>query len=167
MRISVARQSQIQEKSRRNSWLDSLTLSKGKIHKVDMTFTYTGPNTAAEKVRYHIQDTDSGRPLLTDAEIAYELAEAGNNVLQAALACAETLVAKGAHRVTKKIGPRTINYSDLTSQYRALAATLQERIQRGNLGYTAPEMGKVADSTNYPKEFENTDVSGPGWDDSD
>ncbi len=132
-----------------------------------MTFTYTGPNTAAEKVRYHIQDTDSGRPLLTDAEIAYELVEAGSNVLQAALACAETLVARGAHKVTKKIGPRTINYSDLVGQYQALVSTLQERIQRGDFSYTAPEAGTVADSANYPKEFENTDVGGPGWNDSD
>lgn len=131
-----------------------------------MTFTYTGPTTAAEKVRYHIQDTDSGRPLLTDAEIAYELVLAGNDVLQAALACAETLVAKGAHKVTKKIGPRTINYSDLTSQYRALVATLQERIQRGDFSYTVPEAGQVADSANYPKDFEHSDLAGPDWDDS-
>jgi hypothetical protein len=130
-----------------------------------MTFTYTGPNTAAEKVRYHIQDTDSGRPLLTDAEIAYELVEAGNDVLQAALACAETLVARGSHKVTKKIGDRQINYSDLVAQYQALAATLQARIQRGDFSYTAPEAGQVADSANYPKEFEHTDLEGPDWDD--
>lgn len=130
------------------------------------TFTYTGPNSDAEKVRYHIQDTDSGRPLLTDAEIAYELVLAGNDVLQAALACAETLVAKGAHKVTKKIGPRTINYSDLTSQYQALVATLQERIQRGDFSYTVPEAGQVADSANYPKDFEHADLAGPDWDDS-
>jgi hypothetical protein len=131
-----------------------------------MTFTYTGPNTAAEKVRYHIQDTDSGRPLLTDAEIAYELAEAGSNVLQAALACAETLVAKGAHKVTKKIGPRTINYSDLVGQYQALADTIRVRIQRCDFSYTAPAIGAVADAVNYPKEFENTDIGGPSWNDS-
>ena len=131
-----------------------------------MTFTYTGPNTAAEKVRYHIQDTDSGRPLLTDSEISYELGLSGNDVLQAALACAETLVARGAHKVTKKIGPRTINYGDLTSQYQALVATLQARIQRGDFSYTVPEAGQVADSANYPKDFEHSDLAGPDWDDT-
>jgi hypothetical protein len=131
-----------------------------------MTFTYTGPITAAEKVRYHIQDTDSDRPLLTDAEIAYELVEAGNDILQAALACAETLVARGAHKVTKKIGDRQINYGDLTAQYQALAETLRGRIQRGDNSYTMPDAGAVADSANYPKEFEPTDIAGPGWDDT-
>jgi hypothetical protein len=130
---------------------------------IDPDFTYSGPNSNAEKVRYHIQDTDSGRPLLTDAEIAYELVLAGNDILQAALACAETLVARGAHKVTKKNKDRSINYSDLTAQYTKLVEILQAKVQRGDNSYTMPTIGKVADSENYPSAFNPTDLANQDW----
>lgn len=60
-----------------------------------MAFTYTGPNTAAEKVRYHIQDTDSGRPLLTDAESA---------TLAASMATPASGVAIGDTQITMAAG---------------------------------------------------------------
>lgn len=133
-----------------------------------MTFTYDDPNNSdLEAVRFRIQDIDEDRPLLTDEEIEYELSEADDDVLQAALSCAEVLVARGSHKVTKKINGRQINYSDLTAQYQALVATLQAKINRADLGdYTLPSAGadisdrQTADSS-YPIELEHTDLDRP------
>lgn len=131
-----------------------------------MTWTYGG-NPAeddVDAVRYRIQDTDEDRPLITDEEIEYELDEADDDILQAALSCAEVLVARGAHKVTKKINNRQINYSDLTAQYRALVDTLREKIARSEVGsYTIPSAAadiadrQTADSE-YPVELEHTDL---------
>jgi len=130
-----------------------------------MAFTYTGPNTAAEKVRYHIQDTDSSRPLLTDAEITYELDQAGGDVLVAALGCARTLVARGSHKVTKKIGDLQIDYSDLTSQYQSLVAALEERICGADMVSAVPDAGEKTADSEYPTALEHTDLAGPYDDD--
>jgi len=130
-----------------------------------MAFTYTSPTTSAEKVRYHIQDTDSSRPLLTDAEIAYELNLAGGDVLLAALGCARTLVARGSHKVTKKIGDRQIDYSDLTAQYQSLVAALEERISRADMASTVPDAGEKTADSKYPAALEHTDLAGPYDDD--
>jgi hypothetical protein len=129
-----------------------------------MTFTYDDPNSSnLEAVRFRLQDTDSDRPLLTDEEIEFELEEENEDVLLATLACAEVLVARGAHKVTKKIGQMTINYSDLTAQYEKLVATIQAKIARGGAAFTMPTSGKVADAENYPKEFVPTDLASPDW----
>jgi len=129
-----------------------------------MTFTYSDPSDSdLEAVRFRIADTDSDRPLLTDEEIEYELAEANDDVLLAALGCAEALVARGSHKVTKKIGAMSINYSDLTAQYSALAASLEAKINRTDLSYTVPTVGAIADKAQYPDVLEPTDVLALEW----
>lgn len=127
-----------------------------------MTFVYDDPNNShTEAVRFLIQDVDDTRQLLQDEEIEYLLAEASDDVLAASLACAEALLAKGAHRVTKKIGDRSINYSDLTGQYERLITVLQSKTQRGDFSFTVPSTGFVADTVYYPRQFETTDLVGP------
>ena len=134
-----------------------------------MTWTYSGDPAASgtDAVRYKIQDTDEDRPLLLDEEIEYELGEADDDVLAAALSCAEVLVARGAHKVTKKINNRQINYSDLTGQYERLVAALQAKIARADAGsYTLPSAAAdIADrqtaDAGYPVEFEHTDLDRP------
>lgn len=129
-----------------------------------MTFTYDNPNDSdLEAVRFRLQDIDEDKPLLTDEEIEFELAEVDDNILLATLACAEVLVARGAHKVTKKIGQMTINYSDLTDHYIALVGILHAKIQRGDNSFIIPTAGKVADVTGYPKEFETTVLAWPDW----
>lgn len=129
-----------------------------------MTFTYDDPSSSdLEAVRYRIADTDSDRPLLKDEEIEYELAEADDDVLLAALGCAEALIARGSHKVTKKIGQMTINYSDLVTQYTALAASLQSKIGRSDMDLAVPASGKVADSQNCPAELETTVGEALDW----
>jgi hypothetical protein len=132
-----------------------------------MTWTYSGDPSASrlDAVRYRIQDTNEDRPLLEDAEIEYELAEADNDVLQAALSCAEALVARGSHMVTKKIsGEITINYSDLTGQYVQLVEILQTKIRKEDLSFILPSIKKVKDPDNYPIIFEPAEVTGSMWD---
>jgi hypothetical protein len=119
--------------------------------------------TDIEKVRYHIQDNDESVQLLSDDEIQYELDEADNDILAASLACAEALVARGAHKVTKKIGQTTINYSDLTANYERLVSVLQAKIQRADASFSVPQSGEVADVSNYPKAFELTDLEAQSW----
>jgi hypothetical protein len=129
-----------------------------------MTFTYDDPSSSdLEAVRFRIADTDSDRPLLTDEEIEYELAEADDDVLLAALGCAEALIARGSHKVTKKIGQMSINYSDLVAQYTALAASLQSKIGRSDTDLAVPASGKVADAQNYPAELETTVGEALDW----
>jgi len=130
-----------------------------------MTFTYDDPNSSdLESVRYKIGDTDSDNPQLTDEEIEYELAEANSSILLAAARCASALAARYARKVTKKIGDRSINYSDLAAQYRSLAADLESQHQQGAYsGYSVPDIGKVADVENYPVTFEPSDVGQPAW----
>lgn len=129
-----------------------------------MTFTYDGPNDSdLEAVRFRIADTDSDRPLLTDEEIEFELAEASDDILQAALSCAEALVARGSHKVTKKIGQMSVNYADLTAQYASLVTVLQAKIARGDMTFALPASGNVADVAGYPKEFAITELAAPTW----
>jgi hypothetical protein len=131
-----------------------------------MTFTYSDPNDSdLEAVRYRIQDTDSDRPLLTDEEIEYELAEASDDVLLASLGCAEALVARGSHKVTKKIGAMTINYSDLVAQYTSLVSSLQSKIGREDLDFSPPVAGKVADAQNYPDALDTSVIEDLDWKD--
>jgi hypothetical protein len=131
-----------------------------------MTFTYSDPSDSdLEAVRFRIADTDSDRPLLTDEEIEYELAEAGDDVLLASLGCAEALIAKGSHKVTKKIGQMSINYSDLVGQYTALAASLQSKIGREDMTFSVPEAGKVADALNYPDALDTSVTEDLDWKD--
>ena len=130
-----------------------------------MSFTYDNPTgSELEAVRLKIGDTDSDFQQLSDEEIEYELTEANGSILLASSRCASSLAAKYSRKVTKKIGGMSINYSDLAEQYRKLAADLLE--QYNSIGYavTVPEVGKVADAANYPKEFEHTDLAAPEWD---
>ena len=134
-----------------------------------MTWTYSGDPSASstDAVRYKIQDTDEDRPLLLDEEIEYELSESDDDVFRAALSCAEVLLARGAHKVTKKINNRQINYSDLAEQYRVLVESLQAKIARSDLGsYTIPSVAAdIADrqtaDASYPVELEHTDLDRP------
>lgn len=129
-----------------------------------MTWTYDDPNNSnLEAVRFMIQDVNQDFQLLQDEEIEYTLSEADDDVLAASLACAEALVARGSHKVTKKNKDRSINYSDLTAQYEKLVAVLQAKIQRGDNSYNMPTIGKVADSDNYPSVFNPTDLANQYW----
>jgi hypothetical protein len=133
------------------------------VHYLDVSYAI-----AINDIRRAIQDKNPDRPLLSDEEIYDELIAAGGDTLAASLACAEALVARGAHKVSKKIGDRQINYSDLLGHYQALVALLEDKIRRLGLAYVKPPTGKVsggkvADVDNYPIEFQHSDADIADW----
>ena len=59
-----------------------------------------------------------------------------------------------------------INYSDLAANYQKLVDVLQAKIQRGDMSFSMPIAGNVADTENYPDLFETTDIKVSPWDDA-
>lgn len=100
-----------------------------------MGYSYSGDpsESALDAVRYKIQDIDLEDLddwLLSDEEIEYELAQAGNSVLKAAANCAETIAGRFSKKVTKQTAGDRIDYSDLAKQYYALAEALREQASK-------------------------------------
>lgn len=93
-----------------------------------MTWTYGGnPSTSdRDEVRYLVGDTDSTDELTSDEEIAYAIAEAGNNKLAAAMV-AEAIAAKFARDVDVKNGPAQEWASQRYKHYHTKAAELRRR----------------------------------------
>lgn len=93
-----------------------------------MTWTYSGDPSSSNRdaVRFAIGDTDSTDEQLSDAEIAYLLAEHGN-VYAAAQEAVRNLLAKFARLVDKSVGDLKISYSQRLAAYRALLDRLGER----------------------------------------
>ena len=94
-----------------------------------MAFTYVDPNSnARDKVRFLVQDTDSTRPLLTDEEIAFLIAE-WVDVYDAASNAANILAAKFAGKAdySKSVGDLSLNetFSSQASSYTELAKSIR------------------------------------------
>ncbi len=124
------------------------------VHYLDVSYAISINN-----VRRAIQDKNPERQLLSDEEIYDELVAAEGDSLAASLGCAELLVARGAHKVTKKIGDRKIDYSDLVGHYQALAAMLRDKIQQRDYVVSGRfRAGDVADSGNYPNKLLYSDI---------
>lgn len=100
-----------------------------------MTWSYSGNPATNEKdaVRFLLQDTDSGRPLMTDEEIAWVISEAdpiwGSDFATAAL-CADLLVGKFAAMGTISADGVSISVADLGTRYAALADNLRKTYAR-------------------------------------
>lgn len=122
------------------------------VHYLDVSYAI-----AINDVRRAIQDKNPDRQLLSDEEIYDEMAAAEGDSLVASLGCAELLVARGAHKVSKKIGDRQINYSDLLGHYQALVEVLQAKIQQRDFSHGTYRGGKVEDK--YPINFLYSDAN--------
>jgi hypothetical protein len=100
-----------------------------------MAFTYVDPSSGnRDKVRFLIQDTDSTDPHLTDEEIAYLLTTWSNDVFDAAIAGAEIISGKYAHKTnySRSIGDLSISesYGASAQEFRALAQRLMAQRNR-------------------------------------
>lgn len=93
-----------------------------------MSFTWTGDPAAStlEAIRWEIDDIDSTKAKFTDAEINYAYAEEGT-VLSAAAHLCEQLATKYAAKASRKLGPLSIELSDLSKQYKDRAKQLRRR----------------------------------------
>lgn len=102
-----------------------------------MTFSYSGNPGASslDEVRFLIQDTDSGEPLLTDEEINYLLGVYTDPYL-AAISCVTTLIAQASRVVeeSKKVGDLslTVKSGERVAQWEALLKHLRQEQFRRN-----------------------------------
>jgi len=99
-----------------------------------MTWSYSEDNlgtaSAIERlnsVRLLVGDTDSTDQLVQDEEINFALAQASNNIYNAAAWCADVVAAKFSRMVSTELdGQLREDYSDLSKQYRKLSSSLKQ-----------------------------------------
>lgn len=108
-----------------------------------MTATYTDPsNSDSDAVRWLVGDTVVADAALQDAEIAFALAQAGNDIYLAAAICARALAGKYANLVDTKFEDISSDYSGLRDNYYALATKLEKQSkQYGSRGLGVPVAG--------------------------
>jgi hypothetical protein len=111
-----------------------------------MAWTYSGdPDlTERDEVRFLIQDTDSGLPLLQDAEIDFLIERwkpRYDSLTYVAAVAAAAISRKFTGIVTVSADGVTINTSDLTSKYRDMAVQLRSE-------YVASQIGGEIDISN-------------------
>lgn len=94
-------------------------------------------------VRFLIGDMDEAAPQLTSAEITFALDQANDNVTLAAAICARALAARYARMVDTKFETIESNYSQLRTNYEALARQLTAEAKRAG-GMGLPVAGGVS-----------------------
>jgi len=117
-----------------------------------MAWTYTdSPQTEPrDEVRLLVGDTDSTAPLpLTDAAVAYHLANAGGSALGAAAAAAAQLAGHYARQVDTSNGALSVGASKRAEAFRALAATLARRASVAGMS-----RGMLISADQPPAQFE-------------
>lgn len=97
-----------------------------------MAFTYGGDpaNSNLEAVRYLIGDTVITDVQLQDAEINFNLAEAGNNIYLAGSSAALAIASKYAKLVDKEVGDLMIDYSQRQAHYINLSRELSRQASK-------------------------------------
>lgn len=89
------------------------------------------------EVRFKIGDTDTNDQQLSDGEINYLLAQAGNNVLKAAVLSSRAIAAKYSRQVSKSIGQTSIQLQQRRDAYLSLAEDLErEQAETDSLSVT-------------------------------
>lgn len=113
------------------------------------TYSYQEPvqgvfQDPASEVRFLVNDTSPAAPdSLTDDEVHYLLAQAGDDRRQAAAAVARRMAGRFARRsggvASKSVNglSLTYNYADLAQSYRALADELAAGTETGGTGVSA------------------------------
>jgi hypothetical protein len=125
-----------------------------------MTWTYTGPSSSnKDAVRFHVQDTDSTRQLLTDEEIQYLLDEwmpTYDSVLYVAAMACEVLANRFAALIDVNADGVSVAQSQLAERFDTRAASLRDlyRAQNAIAGpYSPSSMGLEHDPDVAPLTF--------------
>ena len=114
--------------------------------------TYTSPTTSStDRVRDLIGDIDPDAFILTDAEIAIEIAEASNLTLAAA---------NCAYKCITRLG----EYDKLAAQFQRRGDALWADSKRGRMSSATATVGKVKDVATYPGRLEQGDEQAIIWD---
>ncbi len=100
-----------------------------------MAFTYadTPETVPRDAVRLLTGDTDSGDALLSDAEVAFYLTEANDNVYRAASEACKAIAAKLSRLPDIKTGRVVISNKDRARDFLALAGKLYDKFLAGTV----------------------------------
>ena len=122
--------------------------------------SYSGNPSASDLdyVRFLIGDTDTTSEQLSDDEINALVTMYGS-AINAASYAADSLYAKYARKVNKKIGDLSIDYSDLAKHYKDLATTLR---RQASIRLAAPYAGGISKTTKEANEVD-TDLVKPSF----
>jgi hypothetical protein len=125
----------------------------------DSTYSGDPANNATDRVRFEIGDTNMSAALLTDAEIAFLLAEYPA-VMIAAANGAEQIAARYAGKVDSKSGGVSKSSSQLATHYRTLADDL-----RGRAAINSPALPYVGGLSKQEKvdDANATDMPDPAF----
>ena len=98
-------------------------------------------------VRLLLGDTDSADAQMTDAEIAFALSQAGDNVYSAAAWASRSLSSKYSRKVTTEIDTAVkVEYSNLSKQYRELAVNIETQGKKSGAGALGVAAGGILKS---------------------
>jgi hypothetical protein len=94
-----------------------------------MSWTYTGnpASSAKDAVRFTIADTLVENSYVTDEEIAWALAQSGNNVPSASAIIARALSAQFSTLSDEEIGPLKFKYAERAKNYEKIATRLESQ----------------------------------------
>lgn len=95
-------------------------------------------------VRHLIGDVDVTEPMLSDAEIAYDLGAAAGDTTVAAVNCCRRLQARYAAMADTEDGELSVKASQLYDHYKDLAATLANPLSAGGSGGAVPYAGGIS-----------------------
>lgn len=134
-----------------------------------MTATYTGNPVSSHQdhVRYLIGDTGP-EFILTDEEIEFELDSNDGSVLHAALGAANAIVARLSQNFESRFETIFEKPQEAVHSYRLLAARLEKRIKRSEVGFGTPIAGGIRrtdvfsadnDSNRVPPTFDRDQFS--------
>lgn len=119
-------------------------------------WTYSGdPSTSlADELRFTIGDTDPEYPLLQNEEIAYALELHENNLLDTAIYCCQSILAKWVKETTYKTETETVNLTDRINSMKSLISALELRRRKmqtrfPHIPYTEPTF-KIGMNDNAP-----------------
>ena len=101
-------------------------------------------STPLDEVRHLIGDTDDDAPILTDAEIMYELGKAGDVVRTAALGCCRALMARYAGLADTTELDLSVKASQLFDHYQALGNQLIADAAVTSLTHAVPYAGGLS-----------------------
>lgn len=116
-------------------------------------------------VRDKLQDIYEDDPLLSDESIQSEIDAVGK--IRAVARCARKIAARFSRKVTKSVGSRSIQNSNLASQYFALAKEFDAEVSRSRMAFSAPTISRVRDSTDIPTNLLHSDIKRLDWTDED
>lgn len=102
---------------------------------MSFSITSTGDPRVSDlaKVRHLIGDEEKNDPILTDEMVEFHLELWPNNVFKASASAARAIAAKFSRQANERAGRLSVNFSDKSKQYMALAKDLDGRSGRFGL----------------------------------